>query len=177
MNCHQTRELLPVYLDNELGEPRHGRLEAHLHGCAACRRELEEARDFNEYLLSSSQLRVPPDFLPRVVARMRIETSASDQVKEAAAWAWARQHLSSWLFGLFRAPALGAIAVLLAVICGYQAGRMATPQFKRFAQPQQARTGDWLEIVPREFASAEPQGKTETASKDVAALGGQGGDK
>lgn len=179
MNCHQARKNLPAYLDDELDGIGRQRLESHLRGCDTCQRELAQAREFDEYLRASSPTRVPPDFLPRVVARMRAEANAPVPSREAAAQGWAWPSLIARLFGLLRAPALAATAavVLLAMICGYQFGRMATTQFNRFAQPQQARASEWLELVPREFASAQPPRGAKATSNDLAMQPSAGGRK
>jgi anti-sigma factor RsiW len=46
MNCEQARERLGRYLYDETDAPERRRLEAHLHNCAGCRRELEIERRF-----------------------------------------------------------------------------------------------------------------------------------
>lgn len=44
MNCRDMKDLLMGYLDNELSDEQRRTLEAHLGGCAECRRELEGFR-------------------------------------------------------------------------------------------------------------------------------------
>lgn len=46
MNSEQTRKRLGGYLYDEIQAPERRRLEAHLAGCAGCRRELDTERRF-----------------------------------------------------------------------------------------------------------------------------------
>lgn len=110
---------------------------------------------------------------------MREEANAPVPSSEAVVLGWARQPLIARFGGLFRGPALAAATavVLLAMICGYQFGRIATAQFNRFVQPRQASADDWMELVPREFASAKLGRKVRVASQDTVRLLGAGGRK
>ncbi len=46
MSCEQIRQRLGHYLYDDMDAPERQRLQAHLNGCAACRRELETERRF-----------------------------------------------------------------------------------------------------------------------------------
>ena len=48
MNCHEARELLSGWLDEALSAEERVQLEAHLHACSDCPRELDRLRQVHE---------------------------------------------------------------------------------------------------------------------------------
>jgi anti-sigma factor RsiW len=42
MTCHDYKDLMMGYLDNELSEEQRRQFEEHLSGCPECKKELEE---------------------------------------------------------------------------------------------------------------------------------------
>lgn len=71
MRCRQAKKLLSPYLDGELSEQEKVALEEHLQDCFACQAELESLRKLSEGLKGIyRQVKAPPDFLDRVMARI-----------------------------------------------------------------------------------------------------------
>ena len=71
MTCHDTREALSAFLDEELGPGKRREVEAHLEGCAECRRELDGLRQTVALLRGVQPARAPVGFVDRVVATAR----------------------------------------------------------------------------------------------------------
>lgn len=68
MTCDETRELLSPYLDEALAPDERSLVDAHLEGCADCRRELEALRGTVALLHRVEPARAPVGFVDRVVA-------------------------------------------------------------------------------------------------------------
>lgn len=69
MNCHETRELLSAWLDDEaLDTSERAAVDAHLAGCAECRRELEGLRSTVSLLTRVEPARAPAGFMDKVMA-------------------------------------------------------------------------------------------------------------
>ena len=71
MTCDETRETLSAYLDEALAPDERRRVDAHLEGCAECRRELEALRGTVALLQRVEPARAPVGFVDRVVAAAR----------------------------------------------------------------------------------------------------------
>jgi anti-sigma factor RsiW len=62
MNCRQVQRRLNAYLDGELPAGMRRTLEAHLEGCSACARELEEHQGLRCLLDASPRVSAPEGF-------------------------------------------------------------------------------------------------------------------
>jgi hypothetical protein len=71
MTCDETRDTLSAYLDDALAPEERSRVDAHLVGCAECRRELEALRGTVALLQRVEPARAPVGFVDRVVAAAR----------------------------------------------------------------------------------------------------------
>ncbi len=165
---------LLAHLDGELDASASERVAAHLGGCTDCQDELTGAREFEDYLREVDDylgdapgLIVPPDFAARVVALAQEERVAIATAPSGRRRQWLPIPNRPWL-------AFTVAVIALAMVCGYQVGRMATPYFTRLTQPQQSQPGSLWELVPREFASVD-QERERGAEKDVALRPSAGG--
>jgi Putative zinc-finger len=68
MTCHDTRERLSALLDEALGARERADVEAHLEGCADCRRELDGLRSTMSLLSRVERARAPVGFVDKVIA-------------------------------------------------------------------------------------------------------------
>ena len=109
--CDTLRADLSAYLDGELGAEDRQRIEAHIEGCAECRRVLDEWRRVGSALAALCAVPSAAGSLPeRVLALVRRGEPA-------------RETVLPW----FALPALRWAAVLAAVVCGVVAAWLALP--------------------------------------------------
>ena len=71
MTCHDARASLSAFLDEALAPDERREVEAHLEGCAECRRELERLRQTVALLHRVEPARAPVGFVDRVAAAAR----------------------------------------------------------------------------------------------------------
>lgn len=71
MTCHDARELFSALVDDALSAAERGDLDAHLAGCAECRRELERFQSTVSLLHRVEPARAPAGFVDRVLAAAR----------------------------------------------------------------------------------------------------------
>ena len=71
MTCDETRDTLSAYLDEALAPDERSLVDAHLAGCAECRRELEALRGTVALLQRVEPARAPVGFVDRAVAAAR----------------------------------------------------------------------------------------------------------
>jgi len=122
MICHDTRECLADLLDDALeAEPR-AQVDAHLVGCAECRRELERLRATVSLLRAVERPHAPAGFVDRVLEAAR-----------PAPW---HRRLLDWLAAvrLLRFPVEAAAVVLVASLAVYVF--QETPALRRAARPE-----------------------------------------
>ena len=67
MTCHEARELYSALVDDALDAAERGAVEAHVAGCAECRRELERFRGTVALLQGARPVRAPAGFVDRVL--------------------------------------------------------------------------------------------------------------
>jgi hypothetical protein len=68
MTCHETREHLSAWLDEALDTSERAQVDAHLAGCADCRRELEALRSTISLLARVGPARAPAGFVDKVMS-------------------------------------------------------------------------------------------------------------
>ena len=70
MTCHDTRELLSALLDEALDARERADVQAHLEGCADCRRELDGLRSTTSLLSRVERARAPVGFVNKVMGEV-----------------------------------------------------------------------------------------------------------
>ena len=70
MNCHDARDLLSALLDEALDPSERALVQAHLEGCADCRRELDGLRSTVSLLSRVERARAPVGFVDKVLAEV-----------------------------------------------------------------------------------------------------------
>lgn len=132
MSCESVSKDLALYLYGELAPEDEERVEAHVHGCEACRKELDVHRGLHR-TLGARQVEVSPDLLincrldlMREVRRVAIPAAAPRNWRTSLAGFWSG-------LGAMRQPA-GALAL---VMLGFFAARFTarTPSIPDGFQP------------------------------------------
>lgn len=119
MDHKDAMELLPAYLDQELGIADAVGVEQHLRECPECQSEYAEQRAASLRLKADgTYFKAPPDLAPRIKMSLPRERSSPDKLK-AFKFEWLRAAAGSraWNFGW---PSVGALAasVLTLVLSG-----------------------------------------------------------
>ncbi len=121
MTCHDAREQFSAWVDKALGVEARAGLEAHLAGCADCRRELERFQQTVALLHAVEPARAPAGFVDRVLQAARPVP-------------WRRRLLGRLLAPLpMPVPVGAAAALLVAVAAVYLVER--TPDLQQAASP------------------------------------------
>lgn len=130
MTCDETRETLSAYLDEALAPDERSLVDAHLEGCAECRRELAALRGTVALLQRVEPARAPVGFVDRVVAAARPRP-------------WYRRVADAVLLPLsVKLPVEATVVVMV--------GLLAVYLFERTPELQQAAR----EVTPREEPAA-----------------------
>ncbi|NLD50300.1 MAG: hypothetical protein GX660_24440 [Clostridiaceae bacterium] len=61
-NCNEVKELISMYIDNELDEMDRKNVEKHVESCTECKNELEDLRKMVNFLGSFDEVDLPSDF-------------------------------------------------------------------------------------------------------------------
>lgn len=140
--CGPFRGLLSAHLDGALDPRDQARLEAHLAGCPACRKDLEDLRRTVEGIRALEPVEPPPWLAERILERVRHQPAPR----------------RGRILALARRPSLQAAGVLLICTAGYLALRVSGT----FAGsgPLPARRSAPLEPSP----SAQPPAQAPTPS-------------
>ena len=122
MSCHDAREWLSDLLDDALEADARAQVDAHLAGCAECRRELERLRATVSLLRAVERPRAPAGFVERVLEAAR-----------PVPW---HRRLLDWLAAvrLLRFPVEAAAVVLVASLAVYVF--QGTPALRQAARPE-----------------------------------------
>jgi hypothetical protein len=135
MTCDETRDTLSAYLDEALSPEERSLVDAHLEGCAECRRELEALRGTIALLQRVEPARAPVGFVDRVVAAARPRP-------------WYRRAADAVFLPLSVKLPLEAAAVVMV-------GLLAVYLFERSPELQRAAR----EVAPRQEAAAPAKEK------------------
>lgn len=131
MTCSNIQPQLQAYLDGETDDTVRAQLSTHLQDCAACRKELSELREFDQFLREIDDLygeapglHVPYGFAQRIVARAQSQPPAAAKTNRWLVWQW---------FVGFSVPIRLAVisALLLATLGGLRAGQVITDLITR----------------------------------------------
>ena len=122
MSCHDARERLSDLLDDALEAEARAQVDAHLAGCADCRRELDRLRATVSLLRAVERPQAPAGFVDRVLEAAR-----------PAPW---YRRLLDWLAAvrLLRFPVEAAAVVLVASLAVYVF--QGTPALRQAARPE-----------------------------------------
>ena len=144
MSCHDAREWLSDLLDDALAPEARAQVDAHLAGCADCRRELDRLRATVSLLHAVERPQAPAGFVDRVLEAARPTP-------------WHRR-LLDWLSAvrLLRFPVEAAAVVLVASLAVYVFQR--TPELRQAAR---------LESPQGQAGDSVLSGETGTVTSDV----------
>lgn len=138
MTCHDAREALSAFLDDELGPEHRREVAAHLEGCAECRRELDGLRQTVALLRGVEPARAPVGFVDRVVT-----------VARPRPW-YRRLATAAFLPLSVKLPAEATAILMVALLAVYIFER--TPTLQQAARPEAPPREGLL----REMARSEP---------------------
>jgi len=131
MTCDDTRESLSALLDEGLTPDEQRAVEAHLEGCADCRRELERLRQTVALLHRVTPAHAPVGFVDRVV------TAAQPKP-------WYRRVVSTVFFPLSaKLPVEATALVMVALLAVYTFER--TPSLQQAARQEAPSSSDQVE--------------------------------
>ena len=145
MTCDETRDTLSAYLDEALAPDERSLVDAHLLGCAECRRELESLRETVALLQRVELARAPVGFVDRVMAAARPRP-------------WYRRAADAVLLPLSVKLPLEATALVMV-------GLLAVYLFERSPELQRATR----EVAPQQEAAAPAKEKAVERLADKAA--------
>jgi anti-sigma factor RsiW len=101
MECKQARELLPAYVDRELGLGDARALEAHLETCATCRAERDAQVKLREAVAAqATYFRAPSALGERIAAGLPASAPAPRRSERSGSSAWSRWNLGVALASL-----------------------------------------------------------------------------
>jgi hypothetical protein len=126
MNCDLVVESIPVYCYGELPPEEEEKLEHHVQGCSACRRELERYKALAA-ALDSREVDLPPALLSECrhdLTRAVYRSQAPAALRGAGAWSGFRDGFRALFasFSRYRQP-IGAVAL---IALGYFSARLTT---------------------------------------------------
>ena len=152
MSCHDAREWLSDLLDDALATEARAQVDAHLAGCADCRRELDRLRATVSLLRAVERPQAPAGFVDRVLEAAR-----------PAPW---HRRLLDWLAAvrLLRFPVEAAAVVLVASLAVYVF--QETPALRQAARPESPpRIKPPTASVSTEAATAAPDAGSDDAGR------------
>jgi len=130
MNCEPVSRDIALYLYGELAPEEEERLEAHVHGCADCQRELECQKRLQR-ALDEREMEVESGLLAECRTDL-IRAVRQAEINKAARPAWRETLFSFWnALGAMRQP-VGALAL---VALGFFAARFSMRQPEQPAVP------------------------------------------
>ena len=70
VECKKIKELLQLYIDNDLTPYEKGAVEGHLKECLTCRTELNGLSSTVKLIKSLPEISPPPDFMEKVMLKI-----------------------------------------------------------------------------------------------------------
>lgn len=121
MSCQEFEENLSLYLYDELPSDERQALDAHLAGCAACRKQLKETERLHQQLAE----RPAAEVTPHLLARCRMALDEALDKETGPGW---RNLFGRWFVGFGSAlPSRAAVAMSL-VVLGFGLGWEIRPR-------------------------------------------------
>jgi len=99
MNCIDVREMLSMYIDDELDTNERSELEVHLAGCDECMREYDALLEMTLLLRAVPRVSLPVSFDERL--RSSIETSTRKQLEYKKRWRTFSAIAAVFVIGIF----------------------------------------------------------------------------
>ena len=160
MNCHDARELLSALVDGELTSDDQSQVEAHLAGCADCRKEHERLGSTIALLRQLDRPRAPVGFVDRVL-------------EAATPRPWYRRWLGSLFLPLsVKLPAEAAALLLVGGLAVFVFQR--TPALQEAARyqptPQATRESELLSASPPKTTASHPPEASQPARTPASPL-------
>lgn len=146
MKCEEAQRLMPLYIYGEVAPGDEERLEAHVHACEGCRRELRKLNRFGQ-ALDEAAVAVPEGML--TASRLQLRERLAETPRPQGFRAWMRD---TFWFRMSAAPLwvqVGTAAVLIGA--GFVSGR-----FGPFAAASEASA--FGRPVASQVRSLEPAG-------------------
>jgi hypothetical protein len=145
MTCHDARGSLSAFLDEALAPDERREAEAHLEGCAECRRELERLRQTVALLHRVEPARAPVGFVDRVAAAARPRP-------------WYRRAAAAVFLPLsVKLPVEVTALAMVALLAVYVFER--TPALQQAAREEAPRPPEPSARLADEFARPEPSAR------------------
>ncbi len=148
MNCERVAELLPDYLQGNLGHDLDDQLEDHFHECANCAQEVALWKELAQLPIAQPSAALRANF-EAMLGAYREGRRQQSRAASRAFGAW-----SGWTAGDWLRPAIaGVLAALALLVVGFFAGRYGTaanaPQVQAQAQLAEMRTelGNMRQLV------------------------------
>lgn len=163
MDCNHAKELLSVYVFEEIEDADRGRLESHLQVCGQCTRALEKFRVVRQALSDMPDPEVPADFLVGVRARLEQPVTWMDTVDDALATLSGRRLMTG---------ASLALAAGFAVLVGNTGGDLAAPPVRAARQERDA-----VAEAPRDVLAGAALASESEEQTAGAAEGGEASEK
>jgi hypothetical protein len=158
MTCHDARESLSAFLDEALAPDERRGVEAHLEGCAECRRELERLRQTVALLHRVEPARAPVGFVDRVAAAARPRP-------------WYRRAAAAVFLPLsIKLPVEATALVMVALLAVYVFERTPLQQAAREEAPRQEEPSAQL---ADKVARPEPSGRRPAPAAPAPGVRGQ----
>lgn len=128
MNCEWVKENVTLYVYDELADDARYELEQHLQRCAACKKEINAARDFKAQMSAMPMPEPTPNLL--AASRMRLQ-EALETAEQAHGWRSFVLDPMAWLRRYKFSPALAAAMLIV----GFFGGIGTTYKLAQRSQP------------------------------------------
>ncbi len=120
MKCEWTKENVVLYMYDELPDDAKFELMHHVQHCAACKRELDEAKAFKEDMAAELMPEVTPNLLAS--SRMHLQEALEHAEQNRSFWSMFVFDFAGWMHQIKLAPALTAALLII----GFAGGSITT---------------------------------------------------
>jgi len=131
MDCRKIKELIPLFLDQELTFSDQKQVEAHVSSCAGCQEELRAYRQSWELLKDLPEIEPAPAYVSRFWTKVSSKRSALEVFVEG---------INNWLFNKRLVPA--AVTACTMIIVGSIAFQYVQTQEIQHVQKEYASLND-----------------------------------
>lgn len=146
MNCERVAELLPDYLQGNLGHEQDDQLEDHLHQCANCAQEVALWKELAHLPIAQPSGALRANF-EAMLAAYREGRREQPRAASRTIGRWSGWSAGDW----FRPAIAGVIAALALLVVGFFAGRYGTasnaPQAQAQLAEMRAELGSMRQLV------------------------------
>jgi Putative zinc-finger len=154
MNCRRIEELIPLYVEGDLGEHGASDVRSHLHGCEACRGLVSEYEASQAWLRAAESADFDEAFVDTIRAGVMRELAAHETAPPFA------ERLRQWLAPRRLVAATAALLLIFAAVLLFVLASRS-----RVNQPEEQKAG--IQQAPavenrKESVNPEPDGKQAT---------------